>query len=306
MIGSSIRRALGHVGRYPLSVDDQRDFAEDFTGTVHVWDIDKTYLSTHFSSLEGLARIPMEFAVDKRAIPGMPEILRGLRRGSGKGFACVPLYFVSAGPPQLRKVIERKMLLDGVEHDGIIFKDWLATLRRLRPGRLREQVGFKLCALLTGRQRRPLAKEYLFGDDTESDAEAFHLYARLIAREVAGEQVEAAMADLEVAHDDQRFARALLEQLPEPLGSVGRIFIHLACGTSRQQYDQFEGLVVPVANACELAVALYGLDLVRAEDARMACQQVCVSDPRVDVDELLEEAVDRGLIDQNRAAELAW
>ena len=117
---------------YPLSQDEQREYVNGFDGDVFVWDIDKTYLDTHFSSMKGMARIPVEFAIDKRAIPGMPEVLRGLRRGPGPGFACAPLYFVSASPPQIRGVVQRKMLMDGVEYDGIIFKDWLKQQKRER------------------------------------------------------------------------------------------------------------------------------------------------------------------------------
>jgi hypothetical protein len=292
--------------RYPLSVDDQRDFAADFTGVVHVWDVDKTYLATHFSSLEGLSRIPMEFAIDKQAIPGMPELLRGLRRGVGEGFQCVPLYFVSASPPQLRRVIERKMLLDGVEHDGIIFKDWLATLRQLRPGRLREQLGFKIVALLTGRHRRPHSREYLVGDDTERDAEAFSLYAQVIAGEVEPGDLDVILRREGVEQDDRRFIDELVTSLPRPLGSVERIFIHQAHSTPREELERRGRLVVPVANALELAIAAYGLGLVTAEIVRGTHEVCSRADPRIDIDEVIEESVERGLVSQSRAADLIW
>jgi len=292
--------------RYPLSVDDQREFADDFNGVVHVWDVDKTYLATHFSSLEGLSRIPMEFAVDKQAIPGMPEILRGLRRGVGGGFQCVPLYFVSASPPQLRRVIERKMLLDGVEFDGITFKDWVGALRGLRPGRLKDQLGFKLIALLTGRVRRPFAREYLVGDDTERDAEAFSLYAGVVAGEIDSVELGTTLRREGVAEDDCRCVDELVTSLPRPLGSVERIFIHQAVGRPRSELERVGRLVVPVANALELAVAAFGLDLVIGDTVR-AVHGVCVqADARIDIDEVIEDSVERGLITQSRAADLIW
>ena len=55
--------------RYPLAVFNDRDLPRDYAGPVFVWDVDKTYLSTRFSSSSGLARIPIEFSVDKVAIP---------------------------------------------------------------------------------------------------------------------------------------------------------------------------------------------------------------------------------------------
>ncbi|OGQ77191.1 MAG: hypothetical protein A2289_21015 [Deltaproteobacteria bacterium RIFOXYA12_FULL_58_15] len=289
---------------YPLVVDNQRTYTDDFDGDVHVWDIDKTYLSTHFSSLEGLMRIPVEFAIDKRSIAGMPEILRGLRRGSGAGFQCVPLYFVTASPPQMRRVLERKMLLDGVEHDGIIFKDWLGTFRSLRPGRLREQVGFKVTALLTGRGPRPMCHEYLFGDNAETDAEAFFLYSRIIHKDLVGAAAERSLRKAGVAEDDLGCIRTLMDTLPSTLGSVRRIFIRLERDVPREHYDQYNGLVVPIAHSCELAIALYGLDLVRGDVAQLACQAVCQQDLSVDFDAVIEDAVARGLVSQGRAADL--
>ncbi len=222
---------------YPLSQDDQRSYPEGFDGRVFIWDIDKTYLSTHFSSLKGMARIPIEFAIDKQAIPGMPEVLRGLRRGPGPEYAAAPLYFISASPPQIRKVVERKMLLDGVEYDGITFKDWVKTILKLRPGRLREQIGFKMCALLATRQNRPQSKEYLFGDDVESDAEAFHLYARVLSGQLSAGEAEAEMKSAGIKPDDRECVHTLLDQLGDVKGTVEKIFIHLEHKTPVEQFS---------------------------------------------------------------------
>ena len=297
---------FGRSDRYPLSVDDQRSFPEGFDGRVCLWDIDKTYLSTHCSSFKGLSRIPVEFAVDKKAIPGMPEILRGLRWGPSESFACVPLYFVSASPPQMRKVIERKMLLDGVEHDGIIFKDWLRVLGGLKPDRLKEQLGFKLCALLTGRRARPLSTELLFGDDTERDAEAYHLYARIVSGELTGDELETTMTKAGVADYDRRCVRALLDGMPSSLGRVERIYIHLENKMAPASFERYGGLVLPVHGACQLSVSLYGVGLVSEATVKRACNAACNADHRIDVDNMVEDAVERGLVDQNRVAEIGW
>ena len=288
---------------YPLRVDDERSLPEGFDGPAFIWDIDKTYLSTHFSSMQGMSRIPIEFAVDKQAIPGMPEILRGLRRGPGPGFACAPLYFVTASPPQLRKVLEHKMLLDGVEYDGITYKDWFQTLRKLRPGRLKEQVGFKLCALLEGRQRRPRAKEYLFGDDAEKDAEAFHIYTRLIHGELSAGEAEKNMAAEGVQKDDRRCVLALLERLPRERGSVERIFIHLEKKTPPEHFERFGKIMAPVRGAFQLSLALYELGLIDEETVHYAREAAfSISDPSLpDLEEQIADAVERGLIEAQKA-----
>lgn len=289
---------------YPLNQQDTRSYPEGFDQNVFVWDIDKTYLDTHFSSMRGMARIPIEFAIDKRAIPGMPAVLRGLRRGPGPAYACAPLYFVSASPPQLRGVVERKMLMDGVEHDGIIFKDWLKVMRGLRPGRFREQLGFKLCALLSGRQNRPLCREYLFGDDVESDAEAFHLYARILAGELAAGEAEQAMKEAGVKKDDRQCIHTLLDRLGDTRGPVERVFIHLAHSTPPEHFAHLAPLVVPVTGSLQLGLALYALDLVDTTCIHQVIDEVRASLASPDIEGRLRDAVRRGLISDDRLGEI--
>ena len=44
------------------------------------WDLDKTYLDTHFESLSELVRIPFQDAEDKVNVPGSAALLRELTR----------------------------------------------------------------------------------------------------------------------------------------------------------------------------------------------------------------------------------
>jgi len=288
---------------YPLSIEDQRSYPEGFDGKVYVWDIDKTYLETHFSSLKGMARIPVEFAIDKKAIAGMPEILRGLRRGPGENYACAPLYFVSASPPQMRRVIERKMLMDGVEYDGIILKDWLKTLWQLRPGRLKEQAGFKICALLAGRLNRPRSVEYLFGDDVESDAEAFFIYANLLSGDLSTGEINRMMVEAGVQRDDQRCIRKLLDRLGIERGRVARVFIHLEHNTPVEHFRHLAPVVVPVKGAVQLSLALYGMKLLDAEAVRRAVAAVQASTSPAGIQALAKEAVSRKLVKKKQVQE---
>lgn len=284
--------------RYPLSIENERELPEGYDGAAFVWDIDKTYLSTAFSSVRGLLRIPLEFAVDKIAIPGMPEVLRALRRGTGEQYAGWPLYFVSASPPQVRRVLEHKMLMDGVEYDGLTSKDWVRCLIQFRPGRLREQVGFKLCAMLEGRLARPTAREYLFGDDVEQDAAAFYLYARLLSGELSPGEGADVMRENGVKRDDRRCAFGMLETLPRKLGRVERIFINLERNTPPDRFEQYGGMVIPVRGAGQLALALYTHDLMDAQSVRRVFEALIARSrsPQELVELLCEDAVDRELI----------
>jgi hypothetical protein len=287
---------------YPLETDDHRTLPEGYNGPVFVWDIDKTYLSTHFSSLQGLSRIPLEFAVDKQAIAGMPEALRGIRRGPGPGYGCVPLYFVTASPPQLRGVLEHKMILDGVEFDGITFKNWWKIMKQGRPKRLLDQVGFKVCALLEGRQRRPLATEYLFGDDAESDADAFALYARFVHEEIARGEAADRLAEAGMREDNRRCALALLERLPRKRGKVKKIFIHLEKRTPPEKFERFGPVVSPVRGGFQLGLALFALGLVDRETVRQCREAISLAEgsDAPALDSLLADAIDRRLISRQK------
>lgn len=170
---------------FPIHRACYRTLDPDWEGEVFVADIDRTYLATEISSMRGMARIPFERAADKIDIAGMARLFREIRRGPGPERRDTPLYFVSASPAQLRPVIERKMMLDGIGFDGTTFKNWVGVLRKLRLRRLREQVGFKLTALLAGRAELPRgAIEVLVGDDLETDPLTFALYADVLAERI--------------------------------------------------------------------------------------------------------------------------
>lgn len=171
----------GHGASF-LDRSDDRELPADFAGDVFVWDIDKTYLDTHFSSVRGLLGIPFELAIDKQAVPGAAPLLRGLRHGPGTESALAPIYFISGSPLQMRRTIERKMTLDGVQFDGLTFKDQLGLLLAGRPRGISEQVGYKLKALLLLRLGHPAGARYtLFGDDVEQDQDSFLLFGEVCA-----------------------------------------------------------------------------------------------------------------------------
>jgi len=118
--------------------------------TVCRWDLDKTYLETSFESLRDLIKVPFEKGSDKKAVPGVVELIRGMRRCSIAAGYRQQLFFISASPPQISRAIREKLRLDGVEYEGISFKHQVRHLVRGRLDLLREQVGFKLERLLAG------------------------------------------------------------------------------------------------------------------------------------------------------------
>src|SRR5512137_2840607 len=120
MGGRSARRETDAC-LYPLERLNERELPRSYRGPVFLWDIDKTYLDTRFSKLKDLLSTALEFAIDKQALPGTVELLRGIRQGRS-GRELQPLYFISASPRQMLRVLAKKMTIDGVAYDGITLK----------------------------------------------------------------------------------------------------------------------------------------------------------------------------------------
>jgi hypothetical protein len=191
----------------------QRTLASDYVGPAFIWDIDKTWLDTRISQVKGMLKIPFEFAVDKRALPGTTALLHALR-GGPSGRAHRPLYFITASPPFIRKAIERKMLIDGIEFDGITYKDQLEVFRRREFGSLREHTAFKLGALLLLAKAFPVGTQvYMFGDDAERDALIYCMFADICAGRLRGTQLVATQVKLGVLQHYAQGVATLAEQL---------------------------------------------------------------------------------------------
>lgn len=146
------------------------------------WDLDKTYLVSDFESLRALVRVPFERGRDKTAVPGVVALIRGLRRVGQRRRRPLQLFFLSGSPRQLARAVRDKLAIDGIDYDGITFKDQVQHLMRGHFDALREQVGYKLSELLVAAHATaPGSQELLFGDDWESDPFVYSLYADIVA-----------------------------------------------------------------------------------------------------------------------------
>lgn len=220
------------------------------------WDLDKTYLKTEFDRVRDLVRTAFEKATDKVAAPGVATLIRSLRRVAEEQGREVRVFFLTASPPQIGRAIREKLALDGIVHDGIVFKDQLQNLLRGRFANLREQVGFKLTELLASRGSLPEeAVEFLFGDDWESDPLAYSLYADIVSGRVEAAEVEEVLRLLGV--DPELRSRVIdsMRTLPRR-DAVRRIFIHLERRTPPANLRSFGSRLVPTFNYFQTAVCL--------------------------------------------------
>lgn len=122
------------------------DLSERRDQIVYRWDLDKTYLRTEFDTLRDLIRTAFEPATRKRAYPGASTLLREIRATDPAA-----IFILSGSPEQMRSVLEAKLRLDGIRWDGFTLKPSLRNLVRGKFRFLRDQLSYKLTALLRSR-----------------------------------------------------------------------------------------------------------------------------------------------------------
>jgi hypothetical protein len=230
------------------------------------WDLDKTYLRSEFDSLRGLLRTAFERAEDKVEVPGVAELIRALKAAAERHGRSALVYFVSASPPQIGAAIRKKLALDGVPYDGIVFKDQLAHLKRGELRKLREHVGFKLAELLRGRlAAAPGATEVLFGDDWELDSLIYSLYADVVAGRFPPGRLAPLLRRIGV---DDRLQGDILTLAGRAGGGerVARIFINLERRSPPATFRLFGPRVVPTFNYFQTAAVLGADGWLDAED----------------------------------------
>lgn len=246
---------------------------ETYEGDVFVWDLDKTYLRTKFESFGDLVRTIRQTAKDKVTYPGATPLLRALRRGPN---GVRPIYFVSASPPQIREKILEKFALDGVEIDGIYFKD---NLRNVRPGRfrrLREQMGYKTLALMDLRAKLPKgAVETMFGDDAETDVAIYSIFSEIIEGRIANWPLYEFMMKQGVFRDEALRIAWRARSLARRATGVRRIFITVhRAHLDPRYFRRFGHRVTGTRTYFQTAMALHAEERIAIEDVAVVAEEL--------------------------------
>ncbi len=236
--------------------------------SVFVWDIDKTYLDTHFETLKELFRTAFEKAFQKKNIPGTSALVRALTTSlddsTTKPF---PIYFISASPPQMERKIRAKLDIDGINPYGAFFKDNLKNLKPKYFKRLSQQVGYKLQALLELRTRlKEDVKQTLFGDDSESDALVYSLYSDICNHRLDSRELERVLDQSHVTQTQMAAIFELQERIPKN-DPVEKIYINLANDTDPDYYEKFGRRTFPTFNTFQMALDLF-------QDTRLLAEQL--------------------------------
>ncbi len=238
------------------------------------WDLDKTYLRSEFETVRDLLKSAMEKPGDKRAVPGAPAILRALRAAGGPAHR---ICILSGSPKQMRKVLVAKLELDGVEFDEFVLKDNMKNFLRGRFKAMREQVQYKLPALLESRiGTGGAAGETLFGDDAESDATIYSLYADLCAGRVPRGELERVLDAVDAYPDSRAYALDLAARVPRG-DSVQRILIHLDKRSPTAHFDRYGPRLVPIFNYFQAALVLFGDGQLKARDVLGVAREMLAS-----------------------------
>jgi len=218
---------------------------------VYRWDLDKTYLRTEFDTLRDILRTAFEPATRKRAFPGASTLLREIRATDPAA-----IFILSGSPEQMRSVLEAKLRLDGIRWDGFTLKPSLRNLVRGKFRFLRDQLSYKLTALLRSRTNvSPETEEILFGDDAEGDAFIYSLYADIAAGRVSQELLMQVAEAADVYPEDIPEIVRIAARVPRG-DTVRRIFIHLERVSSTAGFGDFGRRVCPFYNYFQPALVL--------------------------------------------------
>lgn len=236
----------------------------DYTGPIFISDIDKTYLDTQIDSLGGLLKAAFESPEKKANVPGFATVLRAVRRGSLETPSQRPLFFVSASPQQMGSRILAKMEFDGIVCDGIIFKNQLAYVRRGNFRRLREQIGFKLLALLSLWFDLPKhASLVFFGDDSESDHLIYCLFSDTLAGRARGTILIELLEFLGVHREEALRIGWYSRYLGDTSQPLHAAYINLDTGSHAAYYARFGSRILASENSLQIAISLFSRNLIR-------------------------------------------
>lgn len=226
------------------------------------WDLDKTYLQTNFDTVKDLVKTFLQKPEDKTAVVGAQALLRALLDPADRDNRRVT--FISGSPRQMRRVLMKKLELDGVEPDMFILKPNLENLLRGRIRAIRGQVGYKLKSLLLSHMSAEQVDEYLFGDDAEQDAFIYSLYADILSGRVDAVRMAAILQTCKVYRHDVDEIMVHHAKLAGSGDVVRRIFIHLDRRSPLDRFAAYGGRVVAIYNYFQVAVLLFDAGILPA------------------------------------------
>jgi len=299
-----------------------RVLANDYTGLLIRSDVDQTWLDTRFMGTADKLELLGKPASERRTLPAMNMVYPAIKTGLD-GQTDRSLVFLSGSPRFFKRVLEAKLVRDGVHADGLVLKPFkdiiidnlLAFDLDEISAELHEQIGYKVYNLLRLRlDVPPTARELLMGDDTEADVVAYALYHRFTAGMLDGDALVAALGEVDVAEpwlgEIQQLAPTVATHLAAHPAPVQTIYINRTDGLTGEHFPVGEwsipGITRYHTGAWPLVLDLYEDERVSENDVRsvrMALQAAGHDASRLDA--AASAGVDDGFLDPMTAATFA-
>ncbi len=249
-------------------VDYRQNAVHQGPGIEIICDIDKTYLETEFESISRMVRIAFEDAKAKVTVAGASDFLDLARwysfsdEPSSETLLPRPLHFVSSSPPQLRSVLEEKMIMDHIDWTSATFKNQAYNIKMGRVDLLRQHVAYKTLAILSIVSKAPSATSFVMvGDNAETDA-----YIYLGVKLLAERQLSPAglKTYLEIAGVESAVAAQIYEEAKKVAAniSVSNILIRSVPGYQSIDCPPLTGFVSYFADYFDASLLLLSSNLI--------------------------------------------
>jgi hypothetical protein len=268
--------------RYILSeLIDTEILVDESQSTVQIiCDIDKTYIETKFESAVSMIKIAFEQADEKVTVTGASIALMAARWGdlyqvtSATEGTPRPLHFLSASPPQLRKVIREKLALDGLDWTSDTFKNQAYNIKMGKLKLLKQHVAYKTATILAHMSKAPAGSRFiLIGDNAELDAYIYagvHMFLdKTLSRRAYQDYLSSGGVDREVLETLDPYLSGSFDDI-----RVKGILIRRAPGYSFIEAKPLTDLVIAFDHYFEVALHFLALGLIADSALWSICRQL--------------------------------
>ena len=258
------------------------------------WSLDRTYLHSNVETLHAIWLKSADPSSRSGSVSGAAELLRELGREQAR------VHLISDGPAQLRWALEERLRQDRVRWDRLSLEPSFTRSLATRVRALSDRVGRRLAELLEARvedqklwEDEALLPEVLLGDDAESDAFVYSLYADVLSGRVDRSFLRKVLRRARASSDAEERCLESLSRLRHG-AAVERILIHLDQPRPPSDFDAHGSRMVPVYNLLQAAFVL-------GEDRRLSLDSVLrVAASFVSLDGFDHDALARSYLDLMR------
>jgi hypothetical protein len=161
--------------------------------------------------------------------------------------------------------LRSKMEFDGIEHEGLILKDQLRHVRSGEFKKLKEQLGYKLGALLSLWYFLPkTSRLVLFGDDSESDAIVFTVFSLVTSGQINGKALYTFLLDLGVYRQEAIRVSWLSRQFEKnPSNPILAAFINLDLNLAPTVFGSYAPFFYATENTLQAAAVAFENGMIR-------------------------------------------